>query len=524
MPVLPPSTRRLPEIERLVWVAALVFTVWALLYRLGTIPDGCFHDEVSIGFNARSIWKTGLDQFGVRFPLYYQGIGDWKGPLPLYAVMLSTALLGNTPIALRVPGLLFAAGMATLLWWSIRALTGNRRLARWLAVWSLLIPVIFFYARSGTAEPACFPFFAMAAIAAVLAFEQRPTKGRGVLAGALLGLGAYAYPAARLFMPLEAFTAVGCLLFHPPTRKVLWPMVAAGVVMALPMAFFIAHNPPALFTRLNGMSIFGTSPSRLAVTRLFLSNYVSHFGLDFLFRTGQKNHGHWHNIGTGFIALWMLVPLIAGLVVLIQERRRPFHRFLLLLLLLAPIPASMTIDDVPHPNRFIHVVPILVLICAVGIASLLRKMNPSPVLMAALIGLGLYENAAMVYQYQTAFPRVFEQDNPGGWDRGMGRALRLAFSRRRSGEAMYLPGAFFDFDGMLIGFWGDLDPASMRRSGPAGSGVRPVDQSGDPAALPAGTLWTTERAEPAPFPADVVGTIERAWATREPLWTVYRKR
>jgi hypothetical protein len=519
------ANRQLEGVERLAWFAAVAVTVWALAFHLGTIPDGCYHDEVSIGFNARSIWRTGADQYGVSFPLYYRGIGDWKGPLPLYAIMLSTAVLGNTPVALRVPGLIFAAGMATLLGCCIRALTRDRRLALWLGLFSLSVPSIFFYARSGTAEPACFPFFTTLALFAVLRFELQPTRQRAAAAGALLALGAYAYPAARLFMPTAAAAAVVCLTLHPPTRRHVWITITAGIATAIPLAVFMARHPDALFVRLRGMSIFAPNASHLEVAELFACNYLSHFGLDFLFRTGQKSHHHWHNIGTGFISLWMLFPLVFGMLVLVRQHRRPFYRFLLLVLLAAPIPAAMTTDDVPHPNRIIHLVPILVLVCALGVEHLLAQLRPSRRTIAALLALVSFEGAAMANQYFTEFPHVFDGDNPGGSDHGMGAALRLAFAERPAGAPMYLPPPFFDFDGMLVGFWGDLDPKGMRAHGLAGSGVHSTDEPGAGSGLPAGTLWIAEGTGGPPFSAEVVGAVERRPDSGGgTIWTIYRKR
>jgi len=522
--VLARGRTALRDPERLAWFAAAALTAWALLHALTAIPDGCYHDEVSIGFNARAIWHTGADQYGVRFPLYYLGIGDWKGPLPLYAIVLSTAVLGNSVLALRLPGVLFATGMAALLAACIRRLTGNRALARWLALLSLWVPSIFYYARSGTAEPACFPFFTTLAIFAVLRFEGQPSRARAAAAGGLLGLAAYAYPAARLFAPLIAVGAVICFLLHAPTRRHVGIVVAAGLVVAAPMAIFVARRPDALLVRLQGMSIFGTSPSRWQVAQLFARNYVSHFGFDFLFRTGQKGHQHWHNIGTGFLPCWMLLPLVLGVLVLLRGRRRVFHRFLLIALLAAPVPASFTIDDVPHPNRILHLVPILVLLSALGAQQLLARLRPGRSGVVALLLVAALEGAGMARQYFTEFPRVFDQDNPGGWDRGRGAALRLAFARRRQGEPLYFPGPFFEFDGMLVGFWGNLDPAVMRAKGPAGAQVFSTEQVAS-ASAPAGALWTVEGAGSPPFAGDVVGAIERRRDNGgEALWTIYRKR
>ena len=509
--------------ERLAWLAAVAVTAWALLYKLTAIPDGCFHDEVSIGYNARFILRTGADQYGVPFPLYYLGIGDWKGPLPLYAMVLSVATFGNSITALRFPGVLFATGMAVLLASCIRMLTGNRTLGRWLAVASLWIPSIFLYARSGIAEPASFPFFTTLAIFAVLRFEQRPARARAVAAGALLGLAAYAYPAARLFSPLISIGAVVCFALYPPTRRFIGTVIAAGLAAATPMAVFVVRHPDALLVRLQGMSIFGGNAAGQQVAEAFFRNYTSQLGFDFLFRFGQKHHNHWHNIGTGFIALWMMVPLVLGLLVLVRGGRRMFYRFLLLALLAAPIPASFTTDDVPHPNRIMHMVPILVLIAALGAQHLLARLRPSRSWVAALLLVMVLEAGGMAQQYFLEYPRVWDQDNPGGWDHGRGAALRLAFSLRRHGERMYFPDPFFEMDGMFIGYWGNLDSMDMRLHGPAGAGVFKTEAAAA-ALAPAEALWTVEGTAPAPFPADVAGTIQRRFNGGGTIWTIYRKR
>jgi len=515
---------RVNRLEKLAWLAAVAVTAWALLHQLTTIPDGCYHDEVSIGFNARSILKTGADQYGVPFPLYYLGIGDWKGPLPLYAMVLSVAVFGNTVQALRLPGVLFATGMAVLLAACIRRLTGNRALGRWLAVASLWIPSIFLYARSGIAEPASFPFFTTLAIFAVLRFELQPARGRAVAAGALLGLAAYAYPAARLFSPLISIGAVICFALYAPTRRFIWTVIASGLAAATPMAVFVVRHPDALLVRLQGMSIFGSGAPAEQVAEVFFRNYFSQLGFDFLFRFGQKNHSHWHNIGTGFIALWMMVPLVLGLLVLVRGGRRTFYRFLLIALLAAPIPASFTTDDVPHPNRIMHMVPILVLIAALGAQHLLARLRPSRSWVAALLLVMALEAGGMARQYFLEYPRVWDQDNPGGWDHGRGAALRLAFSLRRHGERLYFPGPFFEMDGMFIGYWGKLDPMDMRLHGPAGSGVFPSEAAAAAANAPSEALWTVEGAAAPPFPADVAGTIQRRFNGGGTIWTIYRKR
>jgi 4-amino-4-deoxy-L-arabinose transferase-like glycosyltransferase len=492
----------------------------ALLYHFGSLPEGSHHDEVSIGFNARSIWKTGADQYGVLLPLYFKGTGDWKGPVALYATVASTAVLGNRSIALRTPGLLFAVGAAVLVGWCIRDQTGRIRLARWLSLLFLLIPSVFLYARSGTTEPVAFLFLFAAAVASLRFYARAPSFARAALAGTVFGLAAYAYPAARLMMPFAVAVATVSFLLDPGARRTAWVIPTCAAAAALPMAIFMLVHPGALFARLDSMSIFRPGASAADTRRLFVTNYLSHWSLDFLFRQGQQGHRHWHNIGTGFLSLWMLLPFVFGLATILRRLHDPFGRFLFFALVLAPVPAALTTDDVPHPNRILFAIPIVVLICATGIASWLGRAQPSAALVALLLGACVYEGATMVLKYFDDYPVTFERENPGGWDGGVGRAIQLAVASREEGEPLYLPSSFFDFDGILVGFWGDLDPRRFRQSGLDAFDIhRAIDSQG----LAAGTLWMTDGQHGPPFPADPVGSVEAA-VDGKPLWSLFRRK
>lgn len=73
------------------------------LYRLGTLPTGFIPEEVSTGWNAYSILKTGRDEWNKRFPLVFQESGGNKLPLSSYLTVPSVALFGLNEFAVRLP-------------------------------------------------------------------------------------------------------------------------------------------------------------------------------------------------------------------------------------------------------------------------------------------------------------------------------------------------------------------------------------------------------------------------------------
>ncbi len=509
--------------EAAAWLVAAAGVLFALFFRLTTHPAGASPDFVSIGFNARSLWRTGVDEYRVPHPLFFRSFGDWKNPFAVYSAAVSTALFGANLFGLRLPGLLFGIGMAALLWWCVRELTGRAVLARWLAVLSLLVPSAFLYVRSGNLEPTSFLFFIALAVAGVLAYAKRPTLLRAALAGILLGAATYAYTAGRLLMPLAVAVATASFLLDGATRRAVWPLPVAAAVMAVPMAVFMWRNPGALVARLDSMSVLGNGRTHAEAVSLFLDNYFRHFNPDYLFRSGQRQHLHVHNFETGFLSLWMWLPLAAVVPVLWERRHEPFLRFLAVLTLLSPIPGALTTDDVPHPNRWVFVVPLLVLLCAVSIAHWSSVTRPSRILVATLTAACLFEGVVTLRHYFVDYPELIERDNGGGFDDGMGATLQAAFAHRRSDLPIYLPEAFLWGDEILVGFWGDLDPGELRAGGHRAFHIFSTER--DPAVdLPPGTIWVTGDGRAPPFPADLVASVDRHYTRGPPFWSVYRKR
>ncbi|MEK7118952.1 MAG: glycosyl transferase, partial [Patescibacteria group bacterium] len=67
----------------LVLIGILAF--FLRFYNATQIPPSLSWDEVSIGYNAYSILKTGRDEFGRFLPLdAFVAYGDYKPVLPIY--------------------------------------------------------------------------------------------------------------------------------------------------------------------------------------------------------------------------------------------------------------------------------------------------------------------------------------------------------------------------------------------------------------------------------------------------------
>ena len=99
--------------KRINWVLVLIVLLGFFLrtWKLGSNPPGLYWDEVSLGWNAYSVLKTGFDEHGRFLPIdTFFAFGDYKPPLYIYAAVPSIWLFGLNEFAVRAPSV--AAGVA----------------------------------------------------------------------------------------------------------------------------------------------------------------------------------------------------------------------------------------------------------------------------------------------------------------------------------------------------------------------------------------------------------------------------
>ena len=185
--------------------------VWAL----DQSPPSLDPDEVSIGYNAWSLARTGRDEYGHTLPLTFRAFGEYKRPAYIYAAVPGLALLGPTPHAVRLPAAVFGAlsvpllyGVAVLLLRSWRAgLCGALLLA--VSPWHLQ------FTRAAREASLLVLAILLLAYALLKAWHARPTERfRGgpwyLCAGLAFLLALYDYPGALVFAPLFVVVLARC--------------------------------------------------------------------------------------------------------------------------------------------------------------------------------------------------------------------------------------------------------------------------------------------------------------------------
>ncbi len=402
----------------------ILITICGFLLRtiaVGSFPPSLNWDEVSHGYNAYSLLKTGLDEWG-EFPIAnFRAYGDYPLTLNMYLTVPFIALLGLNEFAIRLPHALLGTGVIVIAYFLAHVVTKSKWTALATSFFVAIDPWLLFPSRFVLQSNVAIFFFVLG----ITAFLHR-TKNTRYYYVALLswGLTIFSYHSTRIFTPLF-IAGLGVIHYQSiivalKKRSYRFWRVVAVLMMFAPLPF-IFLNPSA---RARSSEVFlineGAVQSIIAkrqssslppfvVKVLYnrpsylisnsLKNYADYFSPKFLFFDGGTQY-QFSIPGRGLISLVAFPFFYLGLIVLLLRAQsgNKAYQVLLLWLLLAPIPASITTERYAV-LRASAMLPLPQLLSAIGIAAFIQFTQRQKyvgyataflVIMGGLIGLESY--------------------------------------------------------------------------------------------------------------------------------------
>lgn len=473
---------------RIVLGAAIAVALFLRAHDLATNPPELFEDEISGAMSAWSVVTTGHDVIVDHLPLFSTRLGP---QLPLYglATVPFQALLGHTALAVRLPAVLFGAALVPLLYLLVLPLGGRPR-ALLAAACVAILPWAVHFGRVGW-DNAAYPATLAAGLVLLQDAFRRGGGRRLVLAAIVLALSGYTYQIAILMTPLFA----GALAW--PYRAGLAAFArrrlaaAAAVAAAIVVPYLWVTLTVPLFTeRSRAISTFadGVNSHTLAT---FTTNYLANFSPVFLFVSGDPNLRH--ATGRGELLLWMLpFAVVGGAWCVMRARREPLAFVAIAWLLLAPIPAAITDDGVPHAARGMLGIVAWPIVVAIGLALAGDALAPRrrPYVLLSFAILALAETGSYYRDVYTGYPVA----SAGAW--GYGTAEAMADVRRitpAGGSACLDTLSYFTFPHLARWYLADapfhvVERDDARCAAPGDVIVRGADEAGPPGARLAATV------------------------------------
>lgn len=426
----------------------LILAAALRLWKLSTIPPGLTPDEAALGYNAYSILKTGRDEYGKFLPVIFKSFGDYKPGFYVYLTVPSIAVFGLSEFAVRFPSAIAGITAILLIYLIVEEFQHSKKMSTkgrlsfvqksgsrlgiaasfMLAIspwhilfsrgaWEInvsltltLLGIYFFLKSLGKAKfliPSLLSFaltlvtYQGAKLSTVLVIviifvtfgkeifkmfkNHLGTVGISFLLGLLISL-----PIIFSFLQgktgrLEVFS----IFSYPRSQENLVRFLKEGNENVGSLSYYLFHSESLNFVR--------------AVS----GRYFNHFSGRFLFFEGDYQNPRHSAPNHGMLLLSDLIFLILGMVYLVRKNDN-LSKFVFLWLIVSPLPAVLTRDQVQAVRAYNMVVP-LVLISASGVyftVALLNRIKNSKIRNSSYIILIFVFLASLIYFLDSYFTHL----------------------------------------------------------------------------------------------------------------------
>lgn len=390
----------------LVLLSAFLLRTW----HLDANPPHLTADEAALGYNAYSILTTGKDEYGRLLPMVFESFGDFKPGLYVYLTVPFIAVFGLTEFAVRLPSAIFGAISVFLVYLLVgKLLKGNKEWGNIDLIAATIValnPWHIYFSR-GAWEANIALTFTLLAINAFL--ETTSSYKKWIVFFGAIGLSLLSYQGSKL----STLIPVGVLVYLYRDRlshintKHLFVGLLTLFVFSLPIAKSVFTGQAG---RLEVFSVFSyRRPDAYLNTFLqqgsehvgqvkyylyhsetgnfirgIMGRWFNHFSTRFLFFEGD-----WQNLrhsapNTGVLTLADLPLLALGLFVFANNLKRKEIALFGLWLILAPLPAALSRDQVHAVRSLAMSIPLSVII-AFGLNFLIAKFGKRFVFVPAIM-------------------------------------------------------------------------------------------------------------------------------------------
>jgi 4-amino-4-deoxy-L-arabinose transferase-like glycosyltransferase len=425
--------------QNIILILILLFGCFLRIYQLNNNPYGFFCDEASIGYNAYSLLKTGTDEYGTKWPLFFKAFGEYKSPVMTYATIPFVAAFGMNEFSVRLSSAIW--GIIGI--YAIYILAGvlfNKKIGLLSALFLAVSPWHIHLSRVSLEGLMSYVSFTIFGVSFWVLYIRHRSLRFGVLSTIFLVLAVYSYFPARVFVPILGIVMLLAsvkTLFHQ--KRHFFILAIFTTVLLFPLFHHMITG--------QGMSRWELVKGKNDLIAT-IQKYTHYYSYDYLFSKGDIDFpGQFitrHSIrGLGQLYLFQLPLLFFGLIELIMCRpSRLIKVTLFVWLLLYPVPDLFTAQTSPYATRsIIGVVPFQI-ISALGIMFLLNLFSkPRPKIIiggfiTTMIAVSLIKYFILFQQY----PQY--SSDYWGWQSGPRQIMNYFINHQSLYQQLCLEGQF----------------------------------------------------------------------------------
>ncbi|MEA2056915.1 MAG: glycosyltransferase family 39 protein [Patescibacteria group bacterium] len=370
-------------------ILILLISLGLRFYQLGNLPSAFHTDEMALGYNGWSLLRTGKDEWGERLPLVLRSFDDYKPAVYSYLSIPGIALFGLSQFSTRLPAAIFGCLLSILVYFLVKQLTKDKLTA---LISALVIAISPWHIEISRTAIEAGVALSLSMLVYVLIDKKIKFKGKNVLLAALSLAILYTYHTARILFPL--LLLVKLVVYREKSKKLFLLasflfLIGIGLSLTSSSSRFaqislfsdretqllqaeaIREDGGPISTPLLLTRIFHNKYYYLAQT--FTKSYLTNTSLSYLFLGGAQPP-RVTIPETGQFLLCFLPFFLIGIAISLKKWCK-FDQWLLIWLLLAPIPASLTTAEIPHTYRTLYLLPVVAIYIGLGINFIIEKLN-----------------------------------------------------------------------------------------------------------------------------------------------------
>lgn len=463
----------------LIIFVAIVLRFW----QVTIVPPSLTHDEVAIGYNAYSIYKTGKDEYGEIFPLLFRSFDDYKLPGMVYATIPSIAIFGLNEFGVRFPSAFLGSLTVLVFYFLVKELQQLTQIKKQANIKHLPLFATFFFAISiwhvnfsrQLFESNGSLFFLVLGTYFLLVSKR---KIRYLFFAALFyAVSLYFYYSVRLILPFILLTFVitqgKYLIKHV---KTIFLSLLFGVIILLPLTPAIFSSGG--FSRVTIVSILNDEyyvkrereyASRIAqnntiFTRIIYNrrialaitvaeNYLKNISAKHIFLTGTS--------AAGLLYLFEAPFFFLGIYYLLRLQTS-MKWVIIAWLLSAPLAGAFTVNQ-PNSLRTLPNAPIFALLSGLGftgIFTLIKQYNLRAVFLFAFFVVFLIFFSRFADAYFYTYPKMHASDFGDGYK----QMIEYVKQHENTYKAVYISGYYWR-PYIFTLFWKNYNPAVYQKEG-----------------------------------------------------------
>src|SRR5256885_252007 len=133
--------------DAIVLIVLIIIAIVLYTYDLSRNPPGFFIDESSVAFNSYNIARSGHDEFGNAWPLFFRAFGEYKNPVYIYLLAVVFRITGPGIFIARCLSAVMGVSTAAVLGVVGTKVSGRRNVGIMVAALPLLTPWLFELSR-----------------------------------------------------------------------------------------------------------------------------------------------------------------------------------------------------------------------------------------------------------------------------------------------------------------------------------------------------------------------------------------